>query len=47
MDYSKLTKKELLEKIEELEHEIDDLNDYIGALEMGDIDEIEVLLSLV
>ena len=43
MDYSKLTKKELLEKIEELEHEIDDLNDYIGALEMGDIDEVEVL----
>ena len=36
MDYLKLTKKELLEKIEELEHEVQSLNDYVTELEMSD-----------
>lgn len=40
MDYSKLTRKELLEKIEELESEVDGLNDYITELEMTDSDEV-------
>lgn len=40
MDYSKLTRKELLEKIEELESEVDGLNDYISELEMTDSDEV-------
>ena len=40
MDYSKLTREELLEKIEELEPEVDGLNDYINELEMTDSDEV-------
>ena len=40
MDYSKLTREELLEKIEELESEVDGLNDYINELEMTDSDEV-------
>ena len=40
MDYSKLTRKELLEKIEELESEVDGLNDYISELEITDSDEV-------
>lgn len=40
MDYTKLTRKELLEKIEELESQIEGLNDYINELEMTDSDEV-------
>lgn len=47
MEYTKLTRKELLEKIEELESQIEGLNDYIDELEMTDSDEVLELRDCV